>query len=53
MGLTQSLSLEMKDVPVRLTEVLPDMVYEPEFSLNRFLANAERVKVVSFKCGAK
>jgi NADP-dependent 3-hydroxy acid dehydrogenase YdfG len=45
-ALTQSLRLEMKGVPVRITEVLPGMVHTPEFSLNRFCGDAERAKAV-------
>ncbi|MCP1446213.1 NADP-dependent 3-hydroxy acid dehydrogenase YdfG [Pseudomonas sp. GGS8] len=45
-ALTQSLRLEMKGVPVRITEVLPGMVHTPEFSLNRFRGDAERVSAL-------
>lgn len=45
-ALTQSLRLEMKGVPIRITEVLPGMVHTPEFSLNRFGGDAERVKAI-------
>jgi len=45
-ALTQSLRLEMKGVPIRITEVLPGMVHTPEFALNRFGGDVERVKAV-------
>lgn len=45
-ALTQSLRLEMKGVPVRITEVLPGMVHTPEFSLKRFRGDAERVSAI-------
>jgi NADP-dependent 3-hydroxy acid dehydrogenase YdfG len=45
-ALTQSLRLEMKGIPVRITEVLPGMVHTPEFSLNRFRGDAERVSAL-------
>lgn len=45
-ALTQSLRLEMKGVPVRITEVLPGMVHTPEFSLNRLHGDAERAEAI-------
>jgi NADP-dependent 3-hydroxy acid dehydrogenase YdfG len=45
-ALTHSLRLEMKGVPVRITEVLPGMVHTPEFSLKRFHGDAERVNAI-------
>ncbi|MBJ7263146.1 MAG: SDR family NAD(P)-dependent oxidoreductase [Burkholderiaceae bacterium] len=45
-ALTQSLRLEMKGIPVRITEVLPGMVCTPEFSLNRFRGDFEKAKAV-------
>jgi NADP-dependent 3-hydroxy acid dehydrogenase YdfG len=45
-ALTHSLRLEMKGVPVRITEVLPGMVHTPEFSLKRFRGDAERVNAI-------
>ncbi|WP_196160752.1 SDR family NAD(P)-dependent oxidoreductase [Reinekea sp. G2M2-21] len=45
-ALTQSLRLEMKGKPIRITEVLPGMVYTPEFSLNRFNGDEAKAKAV-------
>lgn len=45
-ALTQSLRLEMKGVPVRITEVLPGMVNTPEFALNRLRGDAEKARAV-------
>lgn len=45
-ALTQSLRLELKGIPVRITEVLPGMVHTPEFSLNRFHGDAVRARAV-------
>ncbi len=45
-ALTQSLRLEMKGVPVRITEVLPGMVHTPEFSLNRLRGDARRAESI-------
>ena len=45
-SLTQALRLEMKGVPIRITEVLPGMVYTPEFSLNRFRGDSEKAEAV-------
>ncbi|MBT2772731.1 SDR family oxidoreductase [Halomonas sp. ISL-60] len=45
-ALTQSLRLEMKGKPVRITELLPGMVYTPEFSLNRLSGNADKANAI-------
>ncbi|MFC7088197.1 SDR family oxidoreductase [Halomonas salifodinae] len=45
-ALTQSLRLEMKGEPVRITELLPGMVHTPEFSLNRLQGDADRASAV-------
>jgi NADP-dependent 3-hydroxy acid dehydrogenase YdfG len=45
-ALTQSLRMEMKGIPVRITEILPGMVFTPEFSLNRFRGDADRARTV-------
>lgn len=45
-ALTQSLRLEMKGKPVRITELLPGMVYTPEFSLNRLRGDADKASSV-------
>jgi len=45
-AMTQSLRLELKGTPIRITEVLPGMVHTPEFSLNRFRGDSEKANAV-------